>query len=343
MSSSVQMIARSWSLQPLARFSESVFSHTPEGAHNFFRSRLVQTGLAALLVLRLLKSISNQLSWYSMNNYTRLAPWDPDRELVLITGGSSGIGEQIMKDLAKQKVTVIILDIQEPRSRLPPGVFFYKADVTSRESVKAVAEVIRKDHRDPTILINNAGVGYGRTIIEEPEEMIRLTFEVNILAHFWTVKEFLPSMVRHNHGHIITIASLASFAALGEAVDYACTKAGALAFHEGLTQEIRHWYKAKNIRTSIIHPLWVRTQMIDDLVKAGKHFRQRILSPDDVSRAVLKQIITQSSGQIIIPSSHQPATMLRAFPQWLQEYLRNKNSQDLIRVRALRRSSNGDI
>lgn len=79
--------------------------------------------------------------------------------------------------------------------------------------------------------------------------MIRLTFEVNILAHFWTVKEFLPSMIKRNHGHVITIASMASFAALGEMVDYSCSKVGALAFHEGLTQEIRHWYGAKKIRT----------------------------------------------------------------------------------------------
>jgi len=114
--------------------------------------------------------------------------------------------------------------------------------------------VIRKDHGDPTILINNAGVGYDRTILSEPEEAIRRTFEVNILSHFWTVKEFLPAMVKNDHGHVITIASIASFVTLGESVDYACTKAGTLAFHEGLTQEIRHWYGAKKIRTRYCCP-----------------------------------------------------------------------------------------
>lgn len=63
------------------------------------------------------------------------------------------------------------------------------------------------------------------------------------------VKEFLPSMIRDNHGHVITVASMASFVTVGEMVDYACTKASALAFHEGLGQELRYWYKAPKVRT----------------------------------------------------------------------------------------------
>lgn len=130
-----------------------------------------------------------------------------------------------------------------------PNVHFYRADVTSSEEVKAVAAEIRKAHGDPTVLINNAGIGREGTILDKPEAIIRKTFEVNTLAHFVTVKEFLPSMIRRNHGHIVTVASAASFVAIGEVVDYACTKASALAFHEGLTQELRYWHGAKKVRT----------------------------------------------------------------------------------------------
>lgn len=130
-----------------------------------------------------------------------------------------------------------------------PNVFFYKVDITSRVSVKEVASQIRKDHGDPTVLINNAGVGFGGTILDEPDEKIRLTLEVNTISHFWTVKEFLPSMIQKDHGHIVTVASIASFVGIGEITDYSCSKAGALAFHEGLTQEIRHFYGSKRIRT----------------------------------------------------------------------------------------------
>lgn len=115
--------------------------------------------------------------------------------------------------------------------------------------MKEVGNQIRKEHGNPTILINNAGVGFGETILESSEEHIRLTMEVNALSHYWTVKEFLPAMVQKDHGHIITVASIASFTAVGELASYASSKAAALAFHESLTQELRHWYKAKKVRT----------------------------------------------------------------------------------------------
>lgn len=115
--------------------------------------------------------------------------------------------------------------------------------------MKQSASQIRRNHGNPTVLINNAGVGFGGTILDEPDDKIRLTMDVNTVSHFWTVKEFLPGMIQKDHGHIVTVASLASFAGVGEITDYSCSKAAALAFHEGLTQEIRHWYGSKKIRT----------------------------------------------------------------------------------------------
>jgi all-trans-retinol dehydrogenase (NAD+) len=58
-------------------------------------------------------------------------------------------------------------------------------------------------------------------------------FQINIISHFWMVKEFLPSMVRKNKGHIVGLASMASFVAPPGIVDYAATKAAVMAFHEG--------------------------------------------------------------------------------------------------------------
>ena len=135
---------------------------------------------------------------------------------------------------------------------LASNVFFYKSDITSTANIREVAKQIRANHGDPTILVNNAGVAFDGTILEEPEEKIRKTFEVNTLAHFWMVKEFLPAMIEKNHGHVVTIASMASFAALGEMADYAGTKASAMAFHEALTQELRHWYNAPKVRTRYV-------------------------------------------------------------------------------------------
>jgi short-subunit dehydrogenase len=113
-----------------------------------------------------------------------------------------------------------------------------------------VAAEIRKDVGEPTVLINNAGVGSATTILEGNEESIRRTFNVNTISHFIMVKEFLPAMVKKNHGHVVTIASMASFFTFAQMVDYACSKASALAFHEGLHSELRSRYNAPDVRTT---------------------------------------------------------------------------------------------
>lgn len=63
------------------------------------------------------------------------------------------------------------------------------------------------------------------------------------------VKEFLPDMIKNDHGHVVTIASFASYVVNAQNVDYACSKASALAFHEGLGSELRNRYGAKRVRT----------------------------------------------------------------------------------------------
>ena len=155
------------------------------------------------------------------------------------------------------------------------------------------------------------------------------------MAHFWTVKEFLPAMIRNNHGHVVTVASMASFLGLGEIADYCTTKAGALAFHESLGQEIKYWYKAPKIRTSIIHPFWVATPMVQLLIDAGKHFKQPIMTPDQISSAVVKQVVTQRSGQAIVPKYLSIAAGIRGLPTWVQEKVRYDNSMALLRLREL--------
>lgn len=231
------------------QYAQSSLAQLPESAQNALLNPLVQKALTAALVYGALRQTNRLLSQWSINNWQRAHPWQGDRELVLVSGGCSGIGKQIMEDLSRKGIRVVILDINEPNFQLPRNVHFFKADITNSESIRAVAEKIRQKLGDPTVLVNNAGVGYDGTILDEPEAKIRQTFEVNTISHFLMVREFLPSMIRQNHGHVITIASMASFVALGEMVDYCCTKASALAFHEGLTQELRYWYQARKVRT----------------------------------------------------------------------------------------------
>ena len=212
-------------------------------------SSSVLTVLSAGIGLSILYILHVQITQRVLNRFQVSEPWNPENELVLLTGGSSGIGKQIMEDLSSKQIRVVVLDIQTPTFEIPGNVTFYKVDITSSQAVANVASTIRQVHGEPTILVNNAGVFHHGSILEKSEREIRQIFEVNNIAHFLLLKEFLPHMVEMNKGHIVTVASVASFVAVGEMVDYCCSKAGALAFHEGLRQELKYWYKAPNVRT----------------------------------------------------------------------------------------------
>lgn len=206
-------------------------------------------GMQALCTAGVLYICGKTCSKAILNNCTS-DKWDWSREVVLITGGCSGIGEQIARKFAERGVKVVVLDLMPPKTVMPAYVHFYKCDITSTEAIHGTAQHIREDIGSPTILINNAGVGTAKDLLEESDEEIERTFHVNSLAHFWIVREFLPEIVQHNHGHIITVASMASFMSIASNVSYSCTKAAALSFHEGLAQELRHRYQARKVRTS---------------------------------------------------------------------------------------------
>lgn len=198
--------------------------------------------------LGLISFINSLLDNRALGNSSQ-TQWDWRKEIVLITGGSGGLGELVARKLAKCSVKVVVVDLQPPKTPLPSNIWFIKLDVTSNEDIKRVAKEIRRQVGDPTVLVNNAGVGYAKNILDSTDDEIRRTFDVNIVAHFFLVRELLPSMIEMNHGHVVTIASIASFVTIASNIDYSCTKAAALAFHEGLTQELKYRYNAPEIRT----------------------------------------------------------------------------------------------
>ncbi|TVY33278.1 Dehydrogenase [Lachnellula subtilissima] len=307
-------------LVALLYYPDKLRSILPVQLHQYVTSSTFIRTLKACLALKAVGAVSSKISDMALNNWTGKTTFVKSQEIVLITGGSSGIGELMAKEFAAKGVKVVVLDLRPPKEPFPAGIHFYEADVTSSVQIANAAAEIRKVHGSPTVLINNAGIGFGRTILTEPEQAIRKTFEVNILAHFLTVKEFLPAMIERNHGHVVTIASLSSFVVPAQLVDYACTKAAAIAFNEGLATELRLRYKAPNVKTTIVHPSWIRTPLIEPLT-SHPDFKDSVLEPEEVSGVVVKQVLSGKSAQIILPERLARLRGVRGWPIWLQAVL----------------------
>lgn len=112
-------------------------------------------------------------------------------------------------------------------------ITYFKCDITNPDAVFATAEEVQRKLGAPSVLVNNAGILDAHSILGTSHEYLRKIFEVNVLSNWTTARAFLPTMIENNKGHIVTVASMASYVGVAGMADYTATKAAVLSFHEG--------------------------------------------------------------------------------------------------------------
>ncbi|TFK68195.1 retinal short-chain dehydrogenase/reductase [Pluteus cervinus] len=248
--------------------------------------------------------------------------FDWGEQIVVVTGGASGIGELLANTLAVRNVTVIVLDVN-PIVTENYNVTYYKCDVSKWEEVEAVSKQIIEEIGHPTVLINNAGVAQGKLILDLSEEDVKQTFNVNTLAHFWTLKAFLPGMIQQKEGHIITVSSVMGLLGASRMTDYAASKAAVLSLNESLRYELDKHYNCPKIRTTAVIPGHILTPMFmfanigsNPLVK----FFVPSLHPITVVKRIIEAMDEQHSRTIILPFYCQLAPFLRLMPSFIRDF-----------------------
>jgi len=281
--------------------------------------------IKTLFYIGLIRAISSYLSAGALDNWVK-DEYDWNKEIVVVTGGSGGIGGHIVKLLAEKGTKVVVLDIIPMSFEAPSNVYYFKCDISSPAILSSVASEVRSTVGTPTILINNAGVARGRNILDATEKDIRFTFDVNTLAHYWLAKEFVPAMVKNNHGMVVTISSIAAYITVPNMTDYAASKAATLCFHEGLTSELKTRYNAPKVRTVVVNPGVTKTALFTGYLNDSK-FLMPTLEVETVAEAVVKKVLTGTSGQVMVPGFAQVLLYLRTLPHWYQLNLRNKGEK----------------
>ncbi|KAM9329849.1 17-beta-hydroxysteroid dehydrogenase 13-like [Gastrophryne carolinensis] len=226
-------------------------------------------------------------------------------EIVLITGAGHGIGRFTAFEFAKLQSIVVLWDINkkgveetaEQCRNLGAKAYAYEVDCSKRNNIYSTAEKVKADVGDVDILINNAGVVMGLDFLSLKDQQIEKTFEVNILAHLWTTKAFLPAMVEKNRGHIATVASIVGHIGAAFLVDYCTTKFAAVGFHTSLTTELADLGK-DGIKTSCLCPVFVDT----GFVQKPRTRLWPILKTEDVAKSFVDGII-KNEKMIFVPSN----------------------------------------
>jgi short-subunit dehydrogenase len=292
-------------------------------------SNLIRT-LGFLVTVGVMRDINTALNAWATNNWQIRAGhgWNWSSEIAVVTGGCSGIGKAIAETLTSHGIRVAVLDVQDAPNAFKSNSLLtcFRCDISSPTAIAEVADTIRNELGRPSILVNNAGITGSHTILKTPSEFLSRIFDVNILSHWRLVQQFVPDMVAKNKGHVVTVASVNSFLTNSANADYVATKTAALSFHEGLTSELKIWYKVSGVKTTIAHPAFVRTPLIEDMIlKSGQDPKilETMMMPEEVAEVIVRQIIKRRGAQLFIPSWGAPISWLKGWPNWAQELVRD--------------------
>ncbi len=239
---------------------------------------------------------------------------EPKGARVLITGGGSGIGRLMALEAAGRGASIAVWDRDKAGAdetvRLVAGAggaaTATVVDITDRAAVAEAAE--REGAVD--VVINNAGVVTGTTLLEASDEAIERTFQVNTLALFWVTRAFLPGMIERGRGTVVTIASAAGLLGVARQTDYAASKAAAIGFTESLRAELRD--AGSDVRTLVFMPYYIDTGMFEG-VRTRFPLLLPILDPHKAARRVI-QGIERGTQQIMTPPMVRMVPVLRALP-----------------------------
>lgn len=193
---------------------------------------------------------------------------------MFLTGAGSGLGRYLALAFTQQGARVSLSDVnmsglEETKKLLlskgiPENLInTFRCDVSSVESVKEAGAAARAQHGPVSMLINNAGIVSGKATLENTEAMIKKTFEVNTIAHLWTIREFMPDMIANKKGHIVNIASIAGLAGSPMLTDYSGSKYGAVGISDSLRTELMVKGLQSQIKTTCICPFFINTGMFE--------------------------------------------------------------------------------
>lgn len=190
-------------------------------------------------------------------------------KLVLITGAAMGMGKLLSEKFCQDGAKVVMVDMNKDELKKTTDEFSgrgydvhnYICDISNREEVRRMAEWTKKEFGNVLVLVNNAGVAYKGDLIEQTDEQLEKTVEVNFKALLWTMKTFLPGMIEQNEGHIINLASASGFIALPGGAVYGATKWAVIGLSESIRQEMIHL--GKDIKMTIVCPSFVNTGMFE--------------------------------------------------------------------------------
>lgn len=223
-------------------------------------------------------------------------------KVVLVTGGTSGIGKATALAFAKEGAKVVVSGRREAEGtavvadikKTGGEAAFVQADVAKEADIKRLVDETVRTYGRLDVAFNNAGVEWmGGTVADATEADYRRVFDINVWGVLAAMKHEIPVMLKTGGGAIINTSSIAGHVGMGGASIYIASKHAV----EGLTKTAALEYAKQGVRVTAVAPAAIATDMIDrftggkdsDTSKqlAAMHPVGRMGRPEEVAAAVL--------------------------------------------------------
>jgi 3-oxoacyl-[acyl-carrier protein] reductase len=216
----------------------------------------------------------------------------------VVTGGSRGIGMEIVKLFLSEGASVTFLDLIESEfmgeyealsKERGTSVRYKKTNVASEDEVNSVIKEILDESEGVDILVNNAGITRDGLLFRMPLENWETVLTINLTSAFLVCKPIARAMAKQRSGSIINMASVVGVGGNAGQTNYSASKAGLI----GLTKSLAKEVASRNVRVNAVAPGFIDTEMTQKLsdqardAMLGQVPMKRPGTPEEVAKVVL--------------------------------------------------------
>lgn len=235
----------------------------------------------------------------------------------LITGASSGIGEELARYFAKQNFDLVITARRESNLKAlaeelddSVSVTVVSCDLAETAGVETLISAVAEIEID--VLVNNAGIAYSGNFQSQDEAAVLNLINLNVVALTQLTLRLLPKMVSRGMGKILNVASVASFQPVPSLAVYAASKAYVLSFSESLSEELR----GTGISVTALCPGLTKTALLDEV--QGFDVPTGISStPADVAREGYDALMNREVIRVPGIANQAALAWAKHQPRWL--------------------------
>ena len=212
---------------------------------------------------------------------------------IFITGASGGIGSAICNKFLKKNFSLVLTSssdnkIENLKNIYGNNHFYYKVDLSDSSNLKNCLNEIVKDHKDISVIVNNAGITQDNLILRMKYEQWDKVIQTNLNSNFQVIRALLPNMLSKRYGKIIGISSIVGSTGNPGQANYVASKSGLVGLYKSIASEVAR----RNINVNIISPGFISTSMTDKLNEEQKNSylsnipMSRFGQPEDIANMV---------------------------------------------------------